>query len=101
MSFNCASALLISLSVLVIILQDLIFPPGSIQSENYPSTYPLNYTGSWSLSAPENYPKITLVITDIAIECDCYDCGNDTCSANCDFDKCDVCEFDKIKVGQN
>ena len=79
------------------------FLAANITSQNYPSTYPLNYTGSWQASAPQDYPKVTLVITDIAIECDCYDCydcGNETCSTVCDFARCDVCEFDKIEVCQ-
>ena len=76
------------------------FLAGTIKSPNYPSTYPLNYTESWQASAPQDYPKVTLVITDIAIECDCYDCGNETCSAVCDFAQCAVCEFDKIEVCQ-
>ena len=71
-----------------------------ITSQNYPNVYPMDFTATWTLSA-DGYAgtRTTLVITDMAIECDCSDCDpSKTCAASCDFAKCSACPYDYVKV---
>lgn len=70
-----------------------------ISSANYPMPYPKSYFGNWNVTvtAPPT-AKITFVVTDMAIECDCYHCTTGVCSGTCDVTTCSFCYYDYVKV---
>jgi len=73
--------------------------PGFISSQNYPNKHPSNYFANWTMSVSvPAASKITFVVTDIAIECDCFHCSNGICAGSCDFSTCSFCYYDYIKV---
>jgi len=72
---------------------------GYISSPNYPNVYPDKLNANWTLTAtsPTN-AKVTLVITDMSIECDCNRCSIvSKCLDFCDS-LCSQCRYDYIKV---
>jgi len=75
--------------------------PGFISSQNYPNKHPSNYFANWTMSVSvPAASKITFVVTDIAIECDCFHCSSGICAGSCDFSTCSFCYFDYIKVSK-